>query len=90
MSDRTSAGRGDRVWARKGQRRDRRSATQLSLLERMAHLSGQLSQLVAAGPGGPRKDMKIMAWHNGGAGGGEVEISHGAIEAEQLFDPERA
>jgi hypothetical protein len=25
-----------------------------------------------------------------GAGSGEVEISHGASEAEQLFDPERA
>ena len=27
---------------------------------------------------------------NGGAGSGEIEISHGASEAEQLFDPERA
>jgi hypothetical protein len=27
---------------------------------------------------------------NGGAGSGEVEISHGVSEAEQLFDPERA
>jgi len=27
---------------------------------------------------------------NVGAGSGEIEISHGAIEAEQLFDPERA
>ena len=25
-----------------------------------------------------------------GWGGGEIAISHGAIEAEQLFDPERA
>ena len=24
------------------------------------------------------------------AGSGEIEISHGASEAEQLFDPERA
>jgi hypothetical protein len=36
------------------------------------------------------RTMKIIAWQNGGAGSGEVEISHGAIEAEQLFDPERA
>jgi len=27
---------------------------------------------------------------NVGAESGEIEISHGAIEAEQLFDPERA
>jgi hypothetical protein len=27
---------------------------------------------------------------NVGVGSGEIEISHGAIEAEQLFDPERA
>jgi hypothetical protein len=27
---------------------------------------------------------------NGQRGSGEVEISHGASEAEQLFDPERA
>jgi hypothetical protein len=49
-----------------------------------------ISQLVPAGPEGPRKDMKIVVRQNGGAGSGEVEISHGAIEAEQLFDPERA
>ena len=43
------------------------------------------------GPGGPRKRMKIAAiGQNGSAGSGEIEISHGAIEAEQLFDPERA
>jgi hypothetical protein len=35
--------------------------------------------------------MKIVGiGQNGGAGSGEIEISHGAIEAEQLFDPERA
>jgi hypothetical protein len=34
--------------------------------------------------------MKIMALHNDIGGSGEIEISHGAIEAEQLFDPERA
>jgi hypothetical protein len=49
-----------------------------------------ISQLVAAGPRAPRKGMKIMAWAQCGAGSGEVEISHGATEAEQLCDPERA
>jgi hypothetical protein len=34
--------------------------------------------------------MKIVAVQNGSAGSGEVEVSHGASEAEQLFDPERA
>ena len=35
--------------------------------------------------------MKIGAIEqNGSAGSGEIEISHGASEAEQLFDPERA
>jgi len=35
--------------------------------------------------------MKIAAIEqNGSAGSGEIEISHGASEAEQLFDPERA
>jgi hypothetical protein len=35
--------------------------------------------------------MKIVEiGQNGGAGSGEIEISHGASEAEQLFDPERA
>ena len=34
--------------------------------------------------------MKIVAWAEWRAGSGEVEISHGASEAEQLFDPERA
>ena len=49
------------------------------------------SQLVGAGPGGPRKEMKIVGIRqNGSAGSGEIEISHGAIEAEQLCDPERA
>jgi hypothetical protein len=27
---------------------------------------------------------------NVGVGSGEIEMSHGAIDAEQLFDPERA
>jgi hypothetical protein len=34
--------------------------------------------------------MKIVVRQNGGVGSGEVGISHGAFEAEQLFDPERA
>jgi hypothetical protein len=35
--------------------------------------------------------MKIFGiGQNGSPGSGEIEISHGAIEAEQLFDPERA
>jgi hypothetical protein len=34
--------------------------------------------------------MKIVARGECRTGSGEVEISHGAIEAEQLFDPERA
>ena len=29
-------------------------------------------------------------WTEYGAGSGEIEINHGAIEAEQLCDPERA
>jgi len=29
-------------------------------------------------------------WTECGAGSGEIEINHGAIEAEQLCDPERA
>ena len=47
-------------------------------------------QLLAAGPRGPRKDIEIVALQNGSAGSGEVEMSHGASEAEQSFDPERA
>jgi hypothetical protein len=40
-------------------------------------------------------EARERAWksslgQNGRAGSGEVEISHGASEAEQLFDPERA
>jgi hypothetical protein len=51
---------------------------------------GRFPQLVPAGHGGPRNEMKILEiGQNGGAGSGEIEISHGAIEAEQLFDPER-
>jgi hypothetical protein len=43
------------------------------------------------GLGGPRKGMKIGATgQNDSAGSGEIESSHGASEAEQLFDPERA
>jgi hypothetical protein len=34
--------------------------------------------------------MKIIGCAEWPAGSGEVEISHGASEAEQLFDPERA
>jgi hypothetical protein len=35
--------------------------------------------------------MKIVGIRqNGGAGSGEIAISHGASEADQLFDPERA
>jgi hypothetical protein len=34
--------------------------------------------------------MKILDWTEWRAGGGEIVISHGAIEAEQLFGPERA
>jgi hypothetical protein len=34
--------------------------------------------------------MKILDWPECAAGSGEIEISHGAIEAEQLFDLERA
>jgi hypothetical protein len=33
---------------------------------------------------------KSSSRQNGGVGSGEVGISHGAFEAEQLFDPERA
>jgi len=29
-------------------------------------------------------------WSECGAGSGEIEMNHGAIEAEQLCDPERA
>jgi len=29
-------------------------------------------------------------WTECGAGSGEIEMNHGAIEAEQLCDPERA
>ena len=39
----------------------------------------------------PRKGMKILEiGKNGGAGSGEIEMSHGPIEVEQLRDPERA
>jgi len=35
--------------------------------------------------------MKIVwDWTECGAGSGEIEMNHGAIEAEQLCDPERA
>jgi hypothetical protein len=34
--------------------------------------------------------MKIYRLVRMAGGSGEIEISHGAIEAEQLFDPERA
>jgi hypothetical protein len=34
--------------------------------------------------------MKIVGLDRIAAGSGEIEISHGASEAEQLFDPERA
>jgi hypothetical protein len=33
--------------------------------------------------------MKIVRQNDGG-GSGEIEMNHGAIEAEQLCDPERA
>jgi hypothetical protein len=33
--------------------------------------------------------MKIGASHNV-SGSGEIELTSGAVEAEQLFDPERA
>jgi hypothetical protein len=33
---------------------------------RLAHQSGRFLQLVAAGPGGPRKDMKIVDTSRGG------------------------
>ena len=61
----------------------------LALLGWLAALD-DFRNLLQLGLEGPRKDMKIVAWQNGGAGSGEVEISHGASEAEQLFDPERA
>ena len=58
---------------------------------RLAGCQGWNPQLVGAGPTGPRKGMKILEiGQNGGVGSGEIEISHGGIEAEQLFDPERA
>ena len=57
----------------------------------LARRTGRFPQLVGAGPTGPRKEMKILEIRqNGGVGSGEIKISHGAIEAEQLFDPERA
>lgn len=59
--------------------------------DELAGCQGRFPQLVAAGPAGPRKRMKIVeVGQNGGVGSGEIEISHGVSEAEQLFDPERA
>jgi hypothetical protein len=50
-----------------------------------------IPQLVAAGPAGPRKGMKIVGLGRMSVlGAARSRISHGAIEAEQLFDPERA
>jgi hypothetical protein len=34
--------------------------------------------------------MKIVGIGQNAAGSGEIEMNHGAIEAEQLCDPERA
>jgi hypothetical protein len=42
------------------------------------------------GPEAREREMKILAWTEWRGGSGEIEISHGASEAEQLFDPERA
>ena len=57
----------------------------------LARRTGRFPQLVAAGPAGPRKDNENRSVGTNGRGGsGEIEINHGAIEAEQLFDPERA
>ena len=38
----------------------------------------------------PAKDMKIVAFVRMAGWERRVEISHGAIEADQLFDPKRA
>jgi hypothetical protein len=56
----------------------------------LAHQSGQLSQLFEWGPSGPRNVMKIGVGTIVGDGSGEIELTSGAREAEQLFDPERA
>jgi hypothetical protein len=37
----------------------------------------------------PAKENENPGLDRMSAGSGEIEISHGAIEAEQLFDPER-
>src|SRR3989442_10629718 len=59
--------------------------------EGMARRTGRFPQLGGAGPGGPRNgNENRWDWTECGAGSGEVEINHGAIEAEQLCDPERA
>ena len=39
---------------------------------------------------GPAKENENLGIGQNAAGSGEIEISHGASEAEQLFDPERA
>ena len=51
-----------------------------------ARRTGRFPQLGGAGHGGPRKAMKIVGIGQN-AGSGEIEINHGAIEAEQLRDP---
>jgi len=42
------------------------------------------------GPEARERTWKSSFVQNASAGSGEVEISHEASEAEQLFDPERA
>jgi hypothetical protein len=37
-----------------------------------------------------KRNKNRWDWTECGAGSGEIEINHGAIEAEQLCDPERA
>jgi len=56
----------------------------------VARRTGRFPQLGGAGPQGPRKEMKIVRLGRMRAGSGQIEINHGAIEAEQLCDPERA
>ena len=71
-----------------------RTATQTKLARRRAKSGGLSGTISATGCGWawrPAKENENR-WvgQNGGAGSGEIEISHGASEAEQLFDPERA
>ena len=53
-------------------------------------VQGRNSQLVNVGPRPAKRNENRWDWTECRAGSGEIEINHGAIEAEQLFDPERA